>query len=454
MAVGLAWAGLAVAGAYRASLEEDTPIPGLVAAGVPLGDDPASLEAAGEAALARPVLVRAADAALHGTAREAGGRFDARALARSAARVGRSGSFFADLAVRAAARRGEVDVPVPLGFDPEAALAFVAPLADRVATPGRPPRLDLDGRRVLPAAPGRALLPADALSFLARGLAAGRAEVTVPVVELPPPEDPAAHRLAALDVSVLLASFETRYSTAPADRDRAHNLEIGAVAVDGYVLEPGATFSFNEVVGPRTAENGFRYAPGITAGELVDVLGGGICQVSSTLFGAAFFAGLGIERARPHSRPSNYVPMGLDSTVVYPDVDLRLRNDFDFPVVFHMTVAAGTVRAEILGPRRPYRVVFERDLVEELPFETRVREDPGLVEGARVVVQRGRRGYRMVRHRIFLDGDREVRRETTRLFYPPTVEIVREGRGPDGQRPKPRTFPPLRTPERHLRIVQ
>ncbi|RMG95692.1 MAG: hypothetical protein D6705_13025 [Deltaproteobacteria bacterium] len=451
MVAGLAVGVVAVAAAYRGYLSADEPIPGLRVDGV---DASLPVDVLTASVADQPLEVSAGTRRETVSLRDVGARVDPEAIRRIQARIGRTGDPLADLAIRAAASRGEVSVPLPLQLDLEVALAWGRGLADRVARPGRPARLDLDGRRVLPAEPGVALVPADVLGPLSTALARGARRVEVPVIERPPPEGSEATDLEGLDVSVLLASFETHYSMAPADRDRAHNLEVGAVAVDGFVLRPGETFSFNEVVGPRTAENGYRYAPGITAGELVDVLGGGICQVSSTLFGAAFFAGLEIERARPHSRPSSYVDMGLDSTVVYPDVDLRLRNGFDFPVVFHMKVADGTVRAEILGPERPYRIAFERELVEELPYERRVRDDESLATGAEVVVQRGRRGYRLVRRRIFLDGDREVRRETTNLFYPPTTEIVRRGTSPDGARPKPRSFPPLRTPQAHLRIVQ
>ncbi len=451
MLLAVALAASQAARAYRAHREGTAPLPGLRVAGVPVvGGDLSAVAAAAET---RRVRVRVGEHVETVAVGRLGGRFDPSATRRALARVGRSGDLFADLAARAAARRGAMDLPPALSFDPASGLAFAEDLAGRVASRGRSMRLDLEARRIHPAVPGRAVVPADALSSFAVALATGAQEVRVPFVELPPPRGEDDDRLAGLDISVLLASFETRYSTAPSDRDRAHNLEVGAVAVDGFVLAPGETFSFNEVVGPRTAENGYRYAPGITAGELVDVLGGGICQVSSTLFGAAFFAGLEIVSARPHSRPSSYVDMGLDSTVVYPDVDLRLRNGFDFPVVFHMKVAAGTVRAEVLGARRPYRVVFERDLVEEVPFEQRTRPDPSLAEGARVVVQRGRRGYRMVRRRLFYVGGDLVHTETANLTYPPTVEIVRVGEGPDGERPPPRTFPPLKTPARHLRIA-
>ena len=233
-----------------------------------------------------------------------------------------------------------------LRFNEAPALDRLLAIAPGVERPSLPTRLDLDGRKVMPAARGTALLPYDSLSNVAIGLAAGQREIDLVVQQKPPvDEDPLAELAASLDVGTALGQFSTSYHNDAQHSSRNHNLKLGAAAIDGFVLMPGETFSFNEVVGDRSAEAGYRYAPGITAGELVDVLGGGICQVASSLFGAAYFGGLEVVAARPHSRPSSYVDMGLDATVVYASVDLVVRNPYDFSVVLHMSANAGQVRA-------------------------------------------------------------------------------------------------------------
>ncbi len=462
--VGAMWAGLglALAGAaeaYRASLVDPRPLPGVRLEGQDVGglagaalDE--AVAAAERAGADRAITLSAGAWTGTRTARELGARGAPEASKAAAWAVGRSGDPVSDLLARRRAQAGRVDVPVVQRFDEEAALAALTELAPAVERPSLPTRLDLAARRVLPPQAGAALLVAESLSPVAVGLATGAHEIGLVTVDKPPAPDPDAERLAGLDVSVVLGTFETPYQNDAAHRDRVHNLEIGAAAVDGTVVYPGETFSFNQVVGARTAENGFRYAPGITAGELVDVLGGGICQVSTTLYGAVFFAGLQIERARPHSRPSSYVDMGLDSTVVYPDVDMRWRNDLDFPVAVHMTVREGKVRAQVLGARRPYRVVFERKLLETIPFDSRTRDDASLRLGAQAVAQRGMRGFRIERTRRIFRGDEVVREETRTLVYPPTTEILRRGTNPAGVLPKPRSLPPLKEPTRDLRIEQ
>src|SRR6185369_15107725 len=166
-------------------------------------------------------------------------------------------------------------------------------------------------------------------------------------------------------------------------------LKVGADHLNGHILLPGELFSFNEVVGDRSEKEGYRVAPVISAGELIDGLAGGMCQIASTLHAAAFFAGLDIVSSTPHSRPSAYITMGLDSTVVYPTTDLKLSNPYDFPVVMHYAVNQGAVKVELLGKARPNRVVFEREIRAEVGFSTEGRRDPNAPQGQRLVLQEG-----------------------------------------------------------------
>lgn len=116
------------------------------------------------------------------------------------------------------------------------------------------------------------------------------------------------------------------------DNERAENLRLAAEAINGYVIEPGATFSFNEVVGDTTAERGYKEAPVLYSSGLGSSDGGGICQVSTALYIAAVKADLEIVERHPHSVPSDYAPIGLDATIVYGSRDLRIKNNTDFPV--------------------------------------------------------------------------------------------------------------------------
>lgn len=457
MASGLAMALISLAEVRAEALEGPTVVPGVRLSGEPVGglDAEALRDQSHQLAydaLDRPLTLAAGEAEVRTSARSLGASPVAEASVQAALAVGRSGDPWVDLRDRVAAARGEIDLPIGYRFVDGPALDELLALAPQVERPSLPTRLDLERRKVLPATPGSALLAFDSLSAVAVGLAEGTERIELVVQPKPPADDPLAELADQLDVSVVLGSFDTPYQSS--DGDRTHNLKVGATSIDATVLMPGEQFSFNEVVGPRSAEAGYRYATGISAGQLVDTMGGGICQVSSTLFGAGFFAGLEVVRARPHSRPSSYVDMGLDSTVVYPDIDMKLRNPFDFPVVLHMTVSQGKVRAEVLGPRRPYQVAFERELKERLPYETVWRHDDRLREGTQAVAQRGKRGFKLERTRKLYEGGEVVKEETWELFYPPTTEILRRGTNPAGEVPETKKAPPLRDPAPTLRIVQ
>lgn len=460
----MAAAGLGVAAmlmtAWEAEQGEERVIPGVRLAGHEVGGlTPAELPVvaaqAAEAGLDRRLVLAAPGVEVTTTARALGAVPSPDGAIAAALLVGRSGDVWSDLRARVRAHEGDVDLPVGYRFREEDALATLLALAPAVERPSLPTRFDMEQRRVLPAERGVRLAAYDSLSAVAVGLASGAERIDLVVAPGPEVHDPLASLAQGLDISTVIATFSTPYSTEAKYADRAANLKVGAAALDGQVLMPGATMSFNATVGDRTDTAGFRYAPGIADGELIDTVGGGICQISSTLYGAAFFAGLDLVHSRPHSRPSSYVDMGLDSTVVYGSVDMKIKNSFDFPVVFHTKVSAGRVQVEVLGARKVYdQVAFERQVKEVLPHSTIVRSDSELRTGAEAVSQRGMRGFKVVRTRKLMRGDQVVDTQSWDLFYPPTSHIVRRGTNPRGAWPESKPLPPLRDPARELRVVQ
>jgi vancomycin resistance protein YoaR len=224
----------------------------------------------------------------------------------------------------------------------------------------------------------------------------------------------------------LIARFETEYDDQGRHRRRAHNVELAAEKMDGALMQPGEELSFNEVVGPRTRRAGFRKAPVIVDGQLKDGMGGGICQVATTLFAAVLHGGLEVVEAQPHSRPSHYVPLGMDATVTWPQRDLRVRNPFDFPIRVDVDADGGQLEVAIWGQETDVEVEIERRVVARLPFGERIVEDPTLPVGERVTKQRGIRGARVRRTRHVRRGD-EVVVEREMVRYPPTDRIVRVG---------------------------
>jgi vancomycin resistance protein YoaR len=373
--------------------------------------------------------------------REAGFVVDRAALRNLLAQTGRSGNPLRDLRVRIAARRGRVDVSMPIAIDAKRALDALSDLKDRFDRPPVDAKLDLDRHVIAKEQPGYLLQAYQSLVALEDADAHGVGEAPLAAAVTPP--QVTQKDLAAIDIGTVMGSWQTPYSLSTVDSDRTYNLKVGAAKVDGTVIAPHATFSFNQVTGDRTEKEGYRVAPVIQAGELVDGLAGGMCQIASTLHAAAWFAGLDIVEATPHSRPSAYITMGLDSTVVYPTTDLKLKNPYDFPVVIHYRVNQGAVRAEILGKPRGVKVAFERETLEKIPFGHQTRTDPTMPAGQKVIDQEGHEGFRIKRRRIVYEkkiAEPSRKPEERVLSYPPTTEYLRVGTGP--RKLKAKDIPP------------
>ncbi|MGM9605623.1 MAG: VanW family protein [Faecousia sp.] len=144
------------------------------------------------------------------------------------------------------------------------------------------------------------------------------------------------------------------------NENRNENLRLACSMLDGKILQPGETLSYNETLGKRTTEAGYKPAPAYSGTELVDEVGGGICQVSSTLYLSSLFAELTIVERKNHGYPADYIPLGLDATVNWGTTDLKIRNDYDLPVKILAEVSDGYVKVRIMGvEQRDYYVKME-----------------------------------------------------------------------------------------------
>src|SRR5262245_5761306 len=211
-----------------------------------------------------------------------------------------------------------------------------------------------------------ALILGAALALAIRPAAAAAAEVASSVTAEDAPTAPAEN-----EFPVTLGSFSTTLvGSLPA---RTHNVRLACAALDRAVLEPGDVLSFNRTVGPRTSERGYAMAPVILREARQLQLGGGICQVASTVFVAALVSGLSpVERHR-HSNPVDYIPLGQDATVSWAVKDLRMRNDLDQRV---------RMRVEVLGSTLTVRFEGETQAEDSYELESEVRESDDALAGA------------------------------------------------------------------------
>jgi vancomycin resistance protein YoaR len=327
---------------------------------------------------------------------------------------------------RAAGQPGPLSLPVPVALNLSQAVATLGRLKDETDRTPADARMDLEQRKLIPEVMGRLLDLDGSLLAIEQALGQGQRVAKLAYLERRPRR--VAAELGNVQLDEVLGYFETNYDRSERVQARSYNLRLAASKLDGTVLLPGEVFDFNDVVGPRDEANGYKVAKVIAEGELVDGIGGGTCQISGTLHGAAFFAGLSIVERYPHTRPSSYIKMGLDATVVYPTINFRLKNPFPFPVVLHETVKNGVVRAEILGPKRTRTVTLIRHIDSAIPYEEVERPDKTLPSGVRRLGQRGVAGFKLRRYRIVREGVHAVR-ERWDDTYPPTSQIVRVGTG-------------------------
>ncbi|MFD2761960.1 VanW family protein [Lentibacillus juripiscarius] len=144
-----------------------------------------------------------------------------------------------------------------------------------------------------------------------------------------------------------IGSYQTSFS--PNNEERTRNIELAAEAIDNHVVFPGESFSFNETVGERTKEKGYQRAPVIIEGELAEDIGGGICQVSSTLYNAVDIDGMEIVERYSHSRSVPYVPSGRDATVSWHGPDFVFKNTYKRPILIRAWAENGMMTIQILS---------------------------------------------------------------------------------------------------------
>jgi vancomycin resistance protein YoaR len=285
-------------------------------------------------------------------------------------------------------------------------------------------RIEGDVVTVAPGAAGRALDPAATASALLRDPA--RARHTVRFRWTPPAVQKA--ELEALGIRELVGEFTTRY---PAGQPRVVNIRRAAELLDGTILGPGETFSMNEALGERTEEKGFVPAPMISGGLLIDSVGGGISQVATTLYNAAFFSGLELVRHTPHSFYIDRYPMGREATISWGGPELEFRNDWDASLLVKLAATDTSIKVRFYSSSLGRRVETTTGEPHGWTAPT-MREilDTTLAPGARVVVEEpGAPGFSIEYTRGVYVREHLIREERFRWRYDAHDGVVRVGVG-------------------------
>ena len=226
-----------------------------------------------------------------------------------------------------------------------------------------------------------------------------------------------------------LATFTTRYD--PSDVNRTTNLQIACQKINGKVVLAGDTFSYNKALGPRTAAAGYRNGKIYERGQVVDGIGGGICQISSTLYNAVLMSNLQIVERRNHQFVTSYLPAGRDATVVYGAIDFKFKNTRKYPVRIVASAKNGIATVSIFGIKEDeYTFSFNTKTIASIPFTTRYEEDESVPEGQEKVKQKGANGIKTETYITKIQNGKVI--STTLLSrdtYDAMERIILKGKG-------------------------
>ena len=226
----------------------------------------------------------------------------------------------------------------------------------------------------------------------------------------------------------LLSTFSTKYDASNAPRTT--NLKLAMNKLNGVVVSPGETFSYNKTLGKRTAEAGYREAGGFAGGRVVQTLAGGICQISSTLYDAVVYANLEIVERHNHMFLAGYVGAGKDATVVYGAFDFKFKNTRKYPIMLKTSIGSGVARIDVFGIKEDveYEVEISSKILSYTPFKVVRENDSSLAPGKERVAQNGMNGCKSITYKILKLNGKEVSRTVLSSdTYDPMNKIIKVG---------------------------
>lgn len=230
------------------------------------------------------------------------------------------------------------------------------------------------------------------------------------------------------EVNTLLGSYSTKFNSSVVGR--SSNIRLAASKSSNILLMPGDVFSYNEYTGVKTVSNGYKNAPVIVKGVVQDGVGGGVCQVSSTLYNSVLYAGLELVSIKNHSIPSTYVSKGRDATVTDGGIDFVFKNNLKYPVYLKNYVSGNVVTCQIYGSskdKQNIQISTSTDRVSVAPVKK--VEDPTLPKGQEKELEPGRNGYKVSTYRLYIDNNGKVvkKEKVATSYYPKKQGVIAVG---------------------------
>ncbi|MTI80078.1 MAG: vanomycin resistance protein VanB [Firmicutes bacterium] len=376
-----------------------------------------------------PVIITNGDQSWSLSLNKVGLKVDIGETLRRAMSIGRQGSFVDQLKTRHQIKKNGYILQPIITVDQESLSTEVKRLAKHLNIPAKNASFSIgedDSVTITPSQNGQRIdIERLKLVLEQELLVRDNVELTIPVKKVKP--EFTTQDIKEMGVSGLLSRFTTKFN--PDLVNRSYNIRVAANALDGLLVVPGEEVSFNEVVGPRSSEAGYKEAGVIVNNEMVDGLGGGVCQVSTTLYNAVLLANLEVVDRKNHSLPISYVPIGRDATVVYGIVDLKFINNTGRCIYIKTKVKDAQVTIKIYGDVSKKKTVAINSWVEEvLPQEVQYEEDNNLKRGQRIIKQEGSKGYIAHAERLVIKNGEVLKREELPISkYNPVEKVIAIG---------------------------
>lgn len=353
-------------------------------------------------------------------------------LAKEAYLVGRQGNIAQQFLTRRRVAQQSIDIRGPIKLDEENIEDVVTSLTKGLLKPPQNAYFMIspeDAVEIVSGSSGEKIVLEPLIQDIRTAINAGEEPTLELKVEEFPPEQ-TSEDIEGLGIKAVVSEYSTTFD--PKQVDRSYNVHVAASALNGLLIKPGETISFNEIVGPRSSEAGYRKAPVIINNELVPDLGGGVCQVSTTLYNSLLLADFEIVERVNHSIPVSYAPVGRDATVAYGWIDFKFRNNRDTHIYLTSNIVGNRLTFKVFADPKDNKQVEIVNKTEEVIEPKLIKEnDPNLEQGTEVVKEEGRKGYKTTTVRIVKENGKVIKREVvTKSYYRPKDRVVAMGTKP------------------------
>jgi len=339
--------------------------------------------------------------------------------------IGKTNNFIKNFLVRQKVKKSPLSLELAISLNEKGIMAFIEDLSQAIYTEPKNASLEIvdDKVNIINENNGIKL---DEISLKAEVLEKVWSDdktIEIPVIKIIP--EITKESLAAMNIKTKVGEYSTKFNKAL--RERTENIKLAASILDGYILAPDDIFSFNEVVGERTGEKGFKEAPIFVNNRTVPGIGGGICQLSSTIYNVALLMDLEIIERSNHSLPVSYVPLGRDATVNYGTIDFKFKNTTKGHLLIKCKVEDDTLTVSFFGHEKPDEAIeLHSEVVRKIPPPVRTINDDNLEEGKTNLIP-GSPGYQVKLYKVY-GGEKGEKILVSADTYNPVPSVLYVGK--------------------------